>query len=87
MRILDDRRAASGRAGGIVGGADQPRLPLDEDERFALVEGVVAKRHRVDARRQELFEDRLGEAEPAGGVLAVDDDEVELQRARRRGAC
>ena len=66
-----------GRAGGIIGRPDQARLALDEDERLALVEGVIAERHRVDADGQELLEDRFGEAEAAGGVLAVDDDEIE----------
>ena len=39
---------------------------------------MVAQRHGVDARGEELFEDRLGEAETAGGILAVDDEEIEL---------
>ena len=76
--VLDDRRAPSGRAGGIVGGADEAGLALDEHQGLALVEGVVAERHGVDAHGEELFEDRLGEAETAGGVLAVDDEEIEL---------
>ena len=82
-----------GVPGGIIGGADQPRLALDEDQRLALIEGVVAERHRVDAGGEELLADRLGDAEAAGGVLAVDDDEIEpparaqeRQPAEDRGA-
>ena len=77
VRVLDHRRAASRRAGGIIGRADQARLALDEHQRLALIEGVIAERHRVDADGEELLEDRLGEAEAAGRVLAVDDDEIE----------
>ena len=49
---LDQRRAATGRSGRIIGGTQQARLPLDEDERFPLVEGVVAQRHNVGAGRE-----------------------------------
>ncbi len=70
--------AAARRAGGVIGGADQARLALDERERLALVEGVIAERDRVGAGGEEFLADRLGDAEAAGGVLAVDDDEVEL---------
>ena len=66
-----------GRAGRVIGRPDEPGLALDEDERLALVEGVVAKRHRIDADGAEIVEDGFGEAEAAGGVLAVDDDEIE----------
>ncbi len=76
-RGLEDVGAAAGRAGGIVGGADQPRLALDEHQRLALIEGVVAERDRVDAGGEALLADGLGDAEAAGGVLAVDDDEIE----------
>ena len=77
-----------GVPGGIVGGADQARLALDEHQRLALVEGVVAERDRVDAGGEEFLADRLGDAEAAGGVLAVDDDEIEppaLAQGRRHG--
>ena len=77
VRALDHRRAAARRAGRVVGRPDEPGLALDEDERLALVEGVVAKRHRIDADGAEILEDGFGEAEAAGGVLAVDDDEIE----------
>ena len=86
-RGLEDVGAAPGRAGGIIGGADQPRLALDEHQRLALIEGVVAERDRVGAGGEELVADRLGDAEAAGGVLAVDDDEIEPPaRAQRRQA-
>ena len=74
---LDQRRAAPRRAGRIIGGADQARLALDEHQRLALVEGVIAERDRVGAGGEKFLADRLGDAEAAGGVLAVDDDEIE----------
>ena len=75
---LDQRRAAARRAGRIVERADQPRRALDEDQRLALVPGVVAERDGVGAGVDHLVVDRLGDAEAAGGVLAVDHDEIEL---------
>src|SRR5579862_240490 len=38
---------------------------------------MVAQRHRVGARAEKIVADRLGDAKTAGGVLAVDDDEIE----------
>ena len=78
-------RAPPRRASGIVGWPDQPRLALDEHERLALVEGVIAERHRIDADGEEFLENRFGEAEAAGGVLAVDDDEIEPPAGAQNG--
>ncbi len=38
---------------------------------------MVAERHDVGAGGQQLLQDRLGDAEAAGRVLAVDGDEIE----------
>src|SRR5262249_52887675 len=57
---------------------DEPRGPLDEDQCLLLVPGMVAQSHRVRARIDEIAVDRFGDAEPAGRVLAVDDDAIEL---------
>ena len=75
---VDEGRAAAGGADGIVERPDQPRRPLDEDQRLALVEGVVAERDGVGTGVDQLVVDRLGDAEAAGRVLAVDGDEIEL---------
>ena len=56
---------------------DQARRALDEHQRFLLVPGVVAERDRVGAGIEEILIDRLGDAETAGGILAIDDDEIE----------
>ncbi len=48
------------------------------DERVLLIEGVVAERYRVGASVDQVVEDRLGDAEPAGRVLAVDHHEIEI---------
>ena len=76
-RVSIEVRAPPGRAGRKVHRAQQPRLALDEDERLALVPGMVAEGDGIGAGGQELVADRLGDAEAAGGVLAVDDDAIE----------
>ena len=75
---LDQRRAAARRAGRIIDRPDQARRALDEDQRLLLVPGVIAERDRVGAGVDEFAIDRLGDAEAAGGVLAIDHDEIEL---------
>src|SRR5205814_2712911 len=47
------------------------------DELF-LVPDVIARGVSVDGEVGELLHDRLGDAEAAGGVLDVDDREVDL---------
>ena len=68
-----------------MAGRIEARLALDEDERFALVEGVIAERHRIDADGAEFLEDRFGEAEAARRVLTVDDDEIEPPAGAKEG--
>ena len=74
---VDQRRAAAGRAGRKVDRPQQLRRALDEDERLLLIPGMVAAGDHVDAGIDELLVDRLGDAEAAGGILAVDGDEIE----------
>ena len=62
---------------GIVDRTQETLLPRGEDQRLALVEDVVAGRHHVGAGVEDRPEHLLGDAEAAGGVLAVDDDEIE----------
>ena len=75
---VDQRRAAAGRAVRIIDRADQPRRSLDEHQRLALIPGMIAERDGVGAGIDQFVVDRFGDAEAAGGVLAVDHDEVEL---------
>ena len=82
---VDEVRAPSRSAGRVVHRAQQPRLAFDEDEGLALVPGMVAEGDGVGAGRQDLVADRLGDAEAAGGVLAVDDDAVELPAVAKAG--
>ena len=86
VRGVDQIGAAAGRPRREIGRADQPRLALDKDERLALVEGVIAERDRVGAGLEEFLADRLGDAEAAGGVFAVDDDEIEPPAGRAGAA-
>ncbi len=57
--------------------ADQARRALDEDQRLFLIPGVIAERDGVGAGIQQFLIDRLGDAETAGGIFAIDDDEIE----------
>ena len=82
---LEQRGAAAGRARGIIDRAHQARRALDEDERLALVPGMIAERDGVGAGVDEVVVDRLGDAEAAGGVLAIDHDEIELPARTRPG--
>ena len=82
---FDQVGAAARRARRVVGRADQPRLALDIDQRLALIERMVAERHRVGARIDQLLADRFGDAETARRVLA-DDDDAENPMSRRTAA-
>ncbi len=44
---------------------------------------MIAERHRVGAGIEKFVEDRLGDAEAAGRVLAIDHDEIELPVAHQ----
>src|SRR5262249_42868665 len=59
----------------------QARMTIDEGDGLALVPDMVAGADDVDTGGVELVADLLGDAEPSGGVLAVDDDEVEPELA------
>ena len=51
---------------------------------LALAVGVVAERDHVDAGREQLVGDLRRDPEAAGGVLAVDDDEVGREALAQR---
>ncbi len=83
---LEQTGAFARRAGRKIDGPQQAVLALDEHQSLALVEHVVASGHHVGAGVEQLGQDRLGDAEAAGGVLAVDHHEVEgvaLAQARQ----
>ena len=74
---VDQGRAAARRMARKIQRTDQARRALDEDQRLLLIPGVVAERDRVRAGIEQFLVDRLGDAEAAGGILAIDDDEIE----------
>ena len=82
----EDAGAAPRRAGGIVERTEEAVLPLGEDQRLALVEDVVAGGHHVGAGVDDPAKDLLGDAEAAGGVLAVDGDEIDAMVGDQRRA-
>ncbi len=77
--------ALAGRSLGKIGRAQETVLARREGQRLALVPDVVAGRHHVGAGRDRLAKDLLGDAEAAGGVLAVDDDEIEPEIGNQAG--
>ena len=82
---VDQRRAAARRMARKIQRADQARRALDEDQRLLLIPGVIAERDRIGAGVEQVLIDRLGDAEPAGGILAIDDDEIERPVADHAG--
>jgi hypothetical protein len=72
---LDDRVAAPRLRAQVVRGADDPRLVVEVRVDLLAVVRVVAERDRVDAGAEQLVGDLRRDPEPAGDVLAVDDDE------------
>src|SRR5262249_52823123 len=75
---VDQRGAAAGRAFGIVEWPDQPWRAFDEHQRLALIPGMIAESDRICAGIYEIIVDDFGNAEAAGGVLAIDHDKIEL---------
>ena len=70
---------------GIVGRPQEALLARRERQRLALVPDMVAGGHDIGAGRNRLAKDLLGDAEAAGGVLAVDDDEIEPEIGDQAG--
>ena len=75
---LDHGGAAARRAGGIIERPNEARRALDKDQRLLLIPGMIAERHRIDAGLDQLAIDRFRDAEAAGGVLAIGDDQIEF---------
>ena len=78
---LEQPDAVPGRAGGKILGPQQSGMAVDELGRVLLVPDMIAGGDDIDAGAIELLADRLGDAEAAGGVLAIDHHEIELQIA------
>ncbi len=78
-------RAVAWRTGGKIDRAKQLRRAFDEDERFLLIPGMIAAGDGIGACIDQFAIDRFGDAETAGGVLAIDRDEIELPVANETG--
>ena len=75
--------AESGCGGGVVGGTEDATTPLVGGggnahvvEDLALIPDVVAGGDYMSAEVEDLFRNGRGDAEAAGGVFAVDDEEI-----------
>ena len=62
-----------------IGGPQEPVFARREIQRIAVVPDVIAGGHDIGARRNRRLENLLGDAETAGRVLAVDDDEIQFE--------
>ena len=71
--------AAPGRAGQHVERPDQARVLVDVADQLALVEDMIAGGDQIGAGGVEILADLGGDAEAAGGVLAVDDHDVQAE--------
>ena len=74
-----DAGAMTGLAAQEVRRAQDPRLGVQIRVDLAAMVGVVAERDRVDPAREQLIGRLRRDSQPAGDVLAVDDDERRLQ--------
>ena len=82
---LDHAAAVPGLGAQEVRRPQDPLLLVEVGVDLAVAVGVVAQRDHVDARGEELLGDLGRDPEPAGGVLAVDDDEVRRVRVAQAG--
>lgn len=82
---IEKAGAAAGRALGIVGGTQELIVAAGKSDSLLLVPDVIACRHHIGAGIDRFQKDILGDAEAAGGVLAVDDDEIELEVGNQAG--
>src|SRR6266478_7384128 len=76
-----DEAAMSRRPGRKIGGAKQAEIAGDIRDDLATVPDMIAGGDRVDPGGIELGADLVGDAETGGGILPIDDDEIERQRA------
>jgi hypothetical protein len=82
---VDHRVAAPGLRAQVVGRAHDARLLVEVGEDLLAVVGVVAERDGVDPGPEQLVGDLRRDAEPAGDVLGVDDDERGLVALAQAG--
>ena len=62
----------------IDAGADAVTLGNHSwDQRLALIPGMVTERDRIGTGVDEFLVDRFGDPKTAGGVFAIDHDEIE----------
>jgi hypothetical protein len=82
---IDQGGAAAGGVARKIQRSNQTRRALDEHQRLFLIPGVVTERHRIGAGVDEIVVDGFGNAKTTGGVLAIDDDQIELPVADGAG--
>ena len=73
---IDNRRATTRRCGRIINRAKQSLLPLNKDQRLALIKSVVAQGHNIGARIEQIIADHFRDAETACGIFTVDHNAI-----------
>ena len=89
QNAADDGVSAPGRGGGVVERTQHGQVRVEVRHYLGLVPNVVARRDDVYAAGQQLPGGLGRNAEAAGGVLAVRDNQVEREltaKARKHGA-
>ena len=77
-RGLPDHASLAGIGLRIIRRPDHVLVVIVVVDEILLVPDVIARGVGVDRELRQLLHDRLGDAESAGGVLDVDDREVDL---------
>ena len=67
------------RIGRVIDRPEKFRRPLDEHQRLALVEGMIAERHHIGTGIAQHMIDLFCDAETMRGILAVDRDEIRTE--------
>ena len=78
---VEHDRAAPGRAAGVVVRAQDAPLPVEQAHGLALVPDVIAAADDIDPGGENFLTDLFRDAEAAGRVLAVGDDEIDAELA------
>ena len=77
--VGDLNRPLSGRSLGHVDRTKQSRVGLDIGNDLALVPDMVASGQDIDTAGKQLVTDGRGDTKTAGGVLTIDDNEIQAQ--------
>ncbi len=82
---VEEANAAPRRTFGIIQRTENPVFIIDEAQDLALIEPMIARGEHVDAGCEQLVGNIARDAETASRVLAIGDDEVDVEPLAQRG--